>query len=143
MKTIWQEMSQKINKWEDDPSIIIPFCYLLFAMLIFIVGNGAFASGLDLKQGIVCQTMNGDKTFILKNNSIAFDADESENERKISSISEVKTIRLGKSLTKLTKRLGLKYRVHIADISNPSIVDDFVSITSHDGHEITYPISCE
>lgn len=142
MKNYFKQVTGRLSAWENNPQIVAPLSYVLFAMLIFLMGNNAYA-GLDLKKGIICQTMNGDKTFSILENKVSFDMDLSDGGRKISSESEVHSIRRGKGVTKITQRNGVKYKIHIADLNNPTAVDDFLSMTSPKGHEITYPLICE
>lgn len=46
------------------------------------------------------------------------------------------------SLTKTFQFEGHSYKLHIRDVNHFDEVEDFVNIKSPQGHQITYPLSC-
>lgn len=95
--------------------------------------------------GIECKTAFGEKTFVIEDGRISFQKEDSEGvSRSISSIS-------GDSVRTQTKHLGFtktlyidgnKHRINIQNTNEFSDVNDYLSITSPKGHEMTYPLTC-
>ncbi len=94
---------------------------------------------------IVCETAFGEKTFTIEDEHISFNKeDDAGVSRAISSISS-DSIRTQKKFHGFSKSLylnGDKYRINVQDVSSFSDVNDYLSITSPKGHEMTYPLTC-
>lgn len=94
---------------------------------------------------IECSTAFGEKTFTIDNEHISFKKeDDAGVNRAISSIS-------GDSIRTQVKHLGFsktlyidgnKHRINIQNTNEFSEVNDYLSITSPKGHEMTYPLNC-
>ena len=113
---------------------------LIFTLLIF-TNLSVMASVTPLHY--VCQTPRESKVFEVTSSQITFYQDEIRPHRSIASEAMVLTKRRGKSLTKTWRYEGQSYRVFMKDVQNPSEIDDFISIKTAKGHEITYPITCK
>lgn len=95
--------------------------------------------------GIECKTAFGEKSFIIEDGRISFSKeDESGAGRAISSIS-------GESVRTQTKHLGFvktlyidgnKHKISVQNTKDFSDANDYLSITSPKGHEMTYPLTC-
>jgi hypothetical protein len=103
---------------------------ILFTILTSI---NSFASGLKIS----CETARKNISIKLQNNDLKFEgrfpAQTIVQRSKIS----------GQSLTKIFFVAGDKHTLHIGDKSQFSDSRDFISIQNQEGHEITYPISCQ
>lgn len=94
---------------------------------------------------IECQTAFGEKSFIIEDGRISFSKeDDSGASRSISSVS-------GDSVRTHTKHLGFtktlyiganKHRISVQNRNEFSDANDYLSITSPKGHEMTYPLTC-
>lgn len=94
---------------------------------------------------IVCSTAFGEKTFTIDDDRISFHKeDESGASRSISSING-ESVRTHKKHLGFTKTLyidGNKHRINVQNANEFSEVNDYLSITSPKGHEMTYPLTC-
>ncbi len=94
---------------------------------------------------IKCETAYGEKTFTIEDQNISFHKeDEAGISRSISSISN-ESVRTHKKNSGFTKTLyidGNKHRINIQNTTEFSDVNDYLSITSPKGHEMTYPLTC-
>ena len=94
---------------------------------------------------IECKTAFGEKSFVIEDGRISFSKeDEAGVSRSISSVA-------GDSVRTHTKHLGFmktlyidgnKHRINVQNTHEFSDVNDYLSITSPKGHEMTYPLSC-
>jgi hypothetical protein len=119
-------------------STILGFLGLLMVIHTF---SSHAASG-----SIECKTSFGEKTFLIEDGRISFQKEDlSGNSRSISSVS-------GESVRTQTKHLGFtktlyidghKHKINIQNSQNFSDVNDYLSITSPKGHEMTYPLTCQ
>lgn len=91
---------------------------------------------------IKCHTPRMKKIFTLESGQITFhDSNDIVTDgRKIASS---RTQVRGKGITKTLRFEGQKYRVHIDQVGKFSQVEDYLSISNRQGHEITYPLSCD
>ena len=94
---------------------------------------------------ITCSTAFGEKTFTIQDDRISFHKeDEAGVSRSISSINgeSVRTHKKNHGFTKTLYIDGLKHRINVQDTNSFSDVNDYLSITSPKGHEMTYPLNC-
>jgi hypothetical protein len=94
---------------------------------------------------ITCSTAFGEKTFTIESNKIAFHKeDEKGVSRSISSIKgeSVRTHTKNQGFTKTLYIDGNKHRIKVQNVNEFSEVNDYLSITSPKGHEMTYPLTC-
>jgi hypothetical protein len=94
---------------------------------------------------IKCETAFGEKSFTIDDNHVSFNKeDESGVSRSISSI-DGESVRTHVKYQGFSKQLyidGNKYRINVKNVHSFSEVDDYLSITSPKGHEMTYPLTC-
>ncbi|HXH31418.1 MAG TPA: hypothetical protein VNJ01_11440 [Bacteriovoracaceae bacterium] len=118
-------------------STILGFLGLLLVIRSFSAGA---ATG-----GISCTTAFGEKSFVIEDNRISFHKDdETGASRSISSMNS-ESVRTHKKNLGFSKTLyidGNKHRINVLDVNQFSDVNDYLSITSPKGHEMTYPLSC-
>jgi hypothetical protein len=95
--------------------------------------------------GIKCTTAFGEKTFEILDGNISFQKeDESGVSRSISSVAS-DTVRTHSKHLGFVKTLyinGHKHRINVQNTQEFSDVNDYLSITSPKGHEMTYPLTC-
>lgn len=94
---------------------------------------------------IRCTTAFGEKSFTIEDQRISFHKeDEAGINRSISSVEResVHTHRKQFGFTKTLYIGGNKHRINIQNTNAFSDVNDYLSITSPKGHEMTYPLSC-
>ena len=92
-----------------------------------------------------CTTAFGEKTFTIEDNRISFQKeDELGVSRAISSLQgdSVRTHKKNLGFTKTLYINGQKHSISIQNANAFSDVNDYLSITSSQGHKMTYPISC-
>lgn len=118
-------------------STLLGFCGLMLMI-------HAFSSHAS-EGSIVCSTAFNEKTFTIDNDRISFHKeDEAGISRSISSING-ESVRTHKKHLGFTKTLyidGNKHRINVQNVNEFSDVNDYLSITSPKGHEMTYPLNC-
>ena len=95
--------------------------------------------------GITCSTAFGEKTFTIEDDRISFHKeDEAGISRSISSLNgdSVRTHKKNNGFTKTLYIDGNKHRINVRNVNEFSEVNDYLSITSPKGHEMTYPLTC-
>jgi hypothetical protein len=111
-------------------------------LLLFI---HAFSSQAATGRGIECQTAFGEKRFVIEDGRISFQKEDAEGvSRSISSVA-AESVRTHTKHLGFTKTLyidGNKHKINIQNAHEFSDVNDYLSITSPKGHEMTYPLSC-
>ena len=94
---------------------------------------------------IVCKTAFGEKSFTIEDTRISFHKEDAEGvSRSISSL-EGQSVRTQKKHLGFSKTLyiaGNKHRISVANVNEFSDANDYLSITSPKGHEMTYPLTC-
>jgi hypothetical protein len=111
------------------------------ALLLTIHSYSSFAAS----GAIECQTAFGEKSFIIEDGRISFSKeDESGVSRSISSVSgdSVRTHTKHLGFTKTLYVNGNKHRISVQNRNEFSDANDYLSITSPKGHEMTYPLTC-
>ncbi len=94
---------------------------------------------------ITCTTAFGERSFTIDGDKISFHReDDSGVSRAISSVSpdSVRTHKKHHGFSKTLYLNGNKHRINVQNINEFSEVNDYLSITSPKGHEMTYPLSC-
>lgn len=119
-------------------TISIPTIFGFLGLLLFIHTFSAHAA-------IECSTAFGEKSFTIEDSKISFQKeDESGASRAISSVNEA-SVRTHKKHLGFEKTLyleGNRHRIRIQDVNSFSDANDYLSITSPKGHEMTYPLTC-
>jgi len=108
--------------------------FTLVALVFAIFSQSSFAA-------ISCETSFGEKSFIIDNNTIAFEQ-ESEQGRNISSTLNAATRKSQTGFRKVLYVQGSKYLIHIQNEKAFSDREDYLAVTSPKGHKMTYPINC-
>lgn len=112
-----------------------------FGLILMIHAFNAYAA----PAAIVCSTAFGEKSFTIEEDRISFHKeDEAGVNRSISSIGS-ESVRTHKKHLGFSKTLyidGNKHRIHVQNTNAFSEVNDYLSITSPKGHEMTYPLNC-
>ena len=123
-------------------TISLPTLFGFLGVMLMVHALPSFAA-IDTK--IECQTAFGEKTFSIQEESIAFHKeDEAGISRSISSV-KGQSVRTQKKHLGFSKSLyidGNKYRINVQNTNEFSDVNDYLSITSPKGHEMTYPLTC-
>ncbi|HXH76107.1 MAG TPA: hypothetical protein VNJ08_14145 [Bacteriovoracaceae bacterium] len=103
---------------------------------------------MDVKaasSAIVCSTAFGEKSFTIEDQKISFHKEDEQGvSRSISSVNE-SAVRTHKKHLGFSKTLyidGNKHRINVQNSKEFSDANDYLSITSPKGHEMTYPLSC-
>ena len=94
---------------------------------------------------IVCETAFGEKSFTIEDSRISFNKeDDAGVSRSISSINgeSVRTHKKHQGFSKTLYIDGNKHRINVQNVNEFSDVNDYLSITSPKGHEMTYPLTC-
>lgn len=94
---------------------------------------------------IKCETAFGEKIFTIEDSRVSFQKeDESGVSRSISSVQgeSVRTHVKHQGFSKTLYIDGNKHRINVKNVNSFSEVDDYLSITSPKGHEMTYPLTC-
>jgi hypothetical protein len=105
----------------------------------------SFSSQAAINESIVCKTAFGEKSFIIEDQKISFvKEDQAGIQRSISSVSgeSVRTHKKHLGFMKTIYLNGNKHRINIQNTHEFSDVNDYLSITSPKGHEMTYPLNC-
>ena len=110
-------------------------------LLLFVHSFNSFASSGPIE----CKTAFGEKSFVIEDGRISFSKeDEAGVSRSISSVSgdSVRTHTKHLGFTKTLYIDGNKHRINVQNSQEFSEVNDYLSITSPKGHEMTYPLTC-
>jgi len=90
---------------------------------------------------ITCSTTFSEKEFKISDDQVAF-IKKSDNQRDIASVKKIVTHKKHLGFTKTLYVDGLKHKISIKDVNDFSEANDYLSITSPKGHEMTYPLNC-
>lgn len=122
-------------------TLSLPTIFGFLGLMLFVHSFQSQAS----TQKIECQTAFGEKKFTIHDELISFHKeDEMGVSRSISSVSG-QSVRTQKKHLGFSKSLyidGNKYRISVQDVNSFSDANDYLSITSPKGHEMTYPLTC-
>lgn len=114
----------------------------LLAIATFIISFWAQVSMAAVNTSISCSTPHMGKVFTITEDKVVFEQDELSASRSVASIQKIRTKKEGNGFTKILSYESNKYTIHIANEENFDEVEDYLSIRSEKGHEITYPINC-
>ena len=92
-------------------------------------------------KGISCSTTFSEKEFTISEGKIDF-VKKYDQDRGIASVKNVITHKKHMGFTKTMYIDGLKHKINIKDVNDFSEANDYLSITSPKGHEMTYPLNC-
>jgi len=94
---------------------------------------------------ISCQTSYGEKHLLIDDYHVSFQKEEQKGQfRTLSSIGQdqMRTQLQGTGFSKVLFIDGNKYRIFIKNKSQFNDTEDYLTITSPKGHEMTYPLNC-
>lgn len=94
---------------------------------------------------IHCETAFGQKSFTIEDSRISFHKEDASGvSRSISSVQgeSVRTHRKNQGFSKTLYIDGNKHRINVRNVNDFSDTEDYLSITSPKGHEMTYPLTC-
>lgn len=115
--------------------------FILMSILFFVIGLFHASMANAATSSIECNVPRIDKIIKISGEKVSIHKID-EITRKIASVSMIRSQKSMTGITKIMSHQGHKYTIHINDTKNFSEVDDFVSIRSKKGHEITYPLIC-
>ena len=108
-------------------------------LLLVVHSYNSFAGSIE------CQTAFGEKSFVIEDGRISFSKEDAEGvSRSISSVTgdSVRTHTKHNGFMKTLYIDGNKHRINVQNTNEFSDVNDYLSITSPKGHEMTYPLTC-
>lgn len=110
-------------------------------LLVIAFAHSSYASN----KPIVCKTHRGAKVFKIVGNRVSINlSNDIESPRMPASLNTKARHKVNaKGVTKVLFFEGNKHLVHVEDTMNPSSLDDYVTITTNQGHAITYPLNCQ
>ncbi len=115
----------------------------LFAIILFTQLITAQAASAN-KEVIFCHTPQFFKSFLITKNKVVFiKKDSDETKREIASVSSLRSKLTKSGFVKELNFEGDKYFINVKNTAAFSDVDDFMSVRSLKGHEMTYSLSCE
>ncbi|MBT3984101.1 MAG: hypothetical protein HOE90_22285 [Bacteriovoracaceae bacterium] len=133
---------------------------LKYLLISWILACGFQAFGAIKNGSIQCQTPNRIKSFTIdleklfsknsRNLSIsswnfgkfAVTEKQFDPSRSLSSLSHIRSQRLGSGFTKTVKFQGNQYKIMIKSLTQLNEIEDSITIKNHSGHQITYPLTC-
>ena len=133
MKKVKQAKSLKLpsNSW------ITGLIYLAFSILILWQMPKANAAG-----SIRCETTNSAHTIEVKGNKLSLRSDGFNPTRGLSSNISARTSSTPTGFTKKAYFNGRLFHLTIQNANQFNEIDDYLSIRTQAGHEITYPVKC-
>lgn len=115
------------------------FFQLFIGVIVVLFGVSYFSN--QAHAAIKCQTAYHEKSFTIEEQSVAFHKEQEG--RSISSIHNVKTQKRLLGVDKVVYLDGMKHKIHIENQNSFNEADDYLSITSKQGHQMTYPLNCQ
>mgnify|MGYP000285967273 FL=1 len=90
---------------------------------------------------IECHTPRMKKSFVILNNKVAF-LEETDKGRMVASTKSLRTKKKKNGFTKILHYWGHRHEIHVKDVDKLSDLNDYLTIRTNKGHEITYPLTC-
>ncbi|OUR96244.1 hypothetical protein A9Q84_07755 [Halobacteriovorax marinus] len=90
---------------------------------------------------IECHTPRMKKSFVIFNNKVSF-LEDTERGRMVASAKTLRTKRKNNGFTKILHYWGQRHEIHVGNVSKFSELNDYLTIRTAKGHEITYPLTC-
>lgn len=91
---------------------------------------------------INCHTNFGEKSFTIQDNTVAFHQDRDDG-RSISSVLSARTQASKQGFKKTLYKDGQRHVISILNLDKFSPNDDFLAVTSRNGHKMTFPLNCQ
>ncbi len=115
----------------------------IITMIFVVIGYIINAGSVLAAPAVVCHSERMDKTFVINNNKVAmYKGEADESYRGIASTVQVRTRFTGSGFNKVMNYEGHKYTISVKNVKSFSPIEDYISIRSTRGHEITYPLEC-
>jgi hypothetical protein len=117
-----------------------------FLMMTLVICSGLNpVLALAKNKKIYCHSARKERIFVLDGEQVAFFnfQDGVQNFRAIASVSGTPLKRVNHTLTKNLFLEGREHQIFIKDETQFNEADDFIQITSKEGHRMTYPLSCQ
>lgn len=120
----------------------------LFYKVALIVFFATYSSFIMANPSVInCHNERMRKSFVIHKNQVTINIErEDYSGRSIASLSysqrATRTKHHANGFSKIMSFEGKKYTLHIEDTKNFSELNDYISIRSKEGHEITYPLYC-
>jgi hypothetical protein len=113
---------------------------LLTALIIL---SASISSWAIPRKSVTCHTPMSEKILKIDSTTINVATNKKEENRSIASIIKIRTLSTENGFTKVFKFKNLDAKVHVENLKKPNEADDYFSLTSKKGHQMTYPINCE
>lgn len=94
---------------------------------------------------LICHTPRVNLALKVEHNNILFIRESVDAARGLASteVQNVRTLYRSGSITKVLQYNGDRYTIHIGDQATFSNLDNYMIVRNDEGHEMTYPLSCE
>ena len=112
-------------------------------LFTFFLLTSALAGWANVNEFIVCHTPTRDRVLKISTNGIGVAKTASKGTRKIASVLNIRTFKTSHGFTKVFKYKNFDARVHIENTKDFNEVNDYFSVKSKKGHQMTFPITCE
>ena len=112
----------------------------LFTILLL---TSVLAGWANASEFIVCHTPTRDKVLKINTDGIGVAKTASKGSRNIASVLNIRTFKTSHGFTKVFRYKNLDARVHIENTKSFNEANDYFTVRSTEGHQMTYPITCE
>ncbi len=110
---------------------------------IYTVLIGIFVAGACSASSISCQTNYDEYSVKVDQDTIALKKYSSDSDREVASQGlQTRNLPKTEGMAKVFFKNGLKFKLNIASLKSFSDVDDYLVVTSEEGHQMTYPLTC-
>lgn len=126
-------------KTTENPvwNLLFPFMGIIF--MVSFMSSHAKASVAPIK----CVTAYGEKEISIREGQLSMSKAQKDGSRSISSVGEAKLQRKLNGIQKTMYLNGNKHVVHIENLAKFDDANDYLAITSPEGHKMTYPLTCK
>jgi hypothetical protein len=97
----------------------------------------------NTQASVFCHTPRMNKVFEVADQKITFFNEYDNTARRELASLNSRNKPSPQGLTKIVDFENQKHTIHIGSLENFSDVEDYIIIKSNDGHEVTYPLTCE
>ena len=113
----------------------ISFTASLIVIVLFVLTMTSLKNAYS-SEILKCETPTGSKSFVINEEKVTFLG------RTPSSSITIRTEQSGQKFTQTLIVEGSEYQIHIDDMNAPNYVNDYLWITSKEGHKFLYPLNC-
>jgi len=111
--------------------------------LFSIILLSAFIGSANASEFIVCHTPTHDRVLKISTEGIGVAKSASKSNRKIASVLNIRTFKTSHGFTKVFNYKNFSARVHIENTKDFNEANDYFSLKSKKGHQMTYPLTCK